>query len=93
MFGEDVVGTIAGPADRGLDAGHRVLGREVWTPARMMDEPGVPNGPPLMERVLQGVEDEADMRCPARPPAHASPRKSVDGEGHGDEADPAPPHT
>jgi len=53
-----------------------------------MDEPATLDGPPVMKRLLEGIENEAGMRRPARPPANDTPGKGVDDEGDIDEAGP-----
>ena len=43
-------------------------------------------GPPLVERLLQGVEHEARMGGAGDPPADDAPGEGVDHEGDVDEA-------
>lgn len=43
-------------------------------------------GTPLMEGLLESIEDEPGMRCPAHPPTDNPAREGVDDEGHIDEA-------
>src|SRR5271155_3273773 len=54
----------------------------------MMDEAAAAGGPSVMERLLESVQDEARMRCPAGSPADDPPRVGVDDEGDIDEAGP-----
>lgn len=43
------------------------------------------NGTPIMKCLLQGIEDEPGMCCPAHPPADDAASEGVDHEGHIDE--------
>ncbi len=54
----------------------------------MMNEPGAPNGPALVQGLLQRVEHEAGMGRARHPPAHDAARIGVDHESHIDEARP-----
>ena len=53
-----------------------------------MDEAGAAGWPSVVERLLQGVEDEVGVRRPACSPADDPPGVSVDDEGDIDEAGP-----
>ena len=44
--------------------------------------------PAFVNRLFQGIQDEAGMGCPADPPAHDIAGVDVDHEGHVDEAGP-----
>ena len=51
-----------------------------------MNETAALDGPAIMERLLQGIQDKTGV-CGARyPPANDPPGKGVDDEGHIDEA-------
>ena len=52
----------------------------------MMHETAAPGGPAVVQRLLQGIEDEAGVGCAGNPPADNAPGKGVDDEGHVDEA-------
>ena len=54
----------------------------------MMDEAAAVHWPPVMERLLQGVENEVGVRRPAGSPADDPSGVSVDDEGDIDEAGP-----
>src|SRR5271155_6232152 len=54
----------------------------------MMDEAAAAGGPSVMERLLESVQDEARMRCPAGSPADDPPGVGVDHERDVDEAGP-----
>lgn len=89
-FGEGVVVTIADASDRRLDAsfcqplgipdGH-VLNAAI----RVMHEAAAVSRTPIMKCLLQRIEDEACMCCPARPPADDATSEDVDDKGHVDE--------
>ena len=71
-LGESVVVGVADAADRRLDAGLSqalgVLDRDVLAaPVAVMDEAAAMDRPPVMERLLQGIQHEAGMRGPAEP--------------------------
>lgn len=53
-----------------------------------MDEASTMDRPPIMDRLFQGIQHEAGMRCPADPPAHDIAGEHVDYEGDVDEACP-----
>jgi hypothetical protein len=44
--------------------------------------------PAFVNRLFQGIQDEAGMGCPADPPAHDIAGVDVDHEGHVDKAGP-----
>ena len=54
----------------------------------MMDEAGAAGRPSVMERLLQGVENEVGVRRPAGSPADDPSSVGVDDEGDIDEAGP-----
>ena len=93
-FGEGIVITVADTSDRRLDAsfcqslgipnGH-VLNAAIG----VMHEAAAMSGTPIMKCLLQRIEDEACMCCPARPPADNAACKGIDDEGHVDEALPS----
>jgi hypothetical protein len=51
-----------------------------------MDEAAAAQRAPVVQRLFQGVEDEAGMRRPRHPPADNTAGESVDDEGDVDEA-------
>jgi hypothetical protein len=51
----------------------------------IVDEPAAMDGPSTMKRVVQCIEDEARMGCPAHPPTYNAACKGIDYEGHVDE--------
>ena len=68
-FGESIVIGVADAADGGLDASlSQALGvfdRDVLAaPVTVMDEAGARRRPPLMEGLLQGIQNEPGMRGP-----------------------------
>lgn len=92
-LGEGVVIAVAYAAHRRLDAGLRqalgVLDRKILTAAiAVMDQAAAVDGATVMDRLLQGVEDEGGMGRPADAPAHDVAGVDVDYEGHIDEARP-----
>ena len=54
----------------------------------VVDEAGAAHRLPGMQRLLQGIEDEARFRAPRHPPADDAPGIGVDDEGDVDEARP-----
>ncbi|ESZ67976.1 hypothetical protein X726_32530 [Mesorhizobium sp. L103C105A0] len=54
----------------------------------VMDEPASPHGPPIIESLFQGIENEGCMRRPAHPPADDPTGIGVDDKGDIDEARP-----
>src|SRR4249920_3800120 len=59
-----------------------------WAAAiAVMDEVAA-DWPAFVDRLFQGIQDEAGMGCPADPPAHDIAGVDVDHEGHVDEAGP-----
>src|SRR5215218_7120980 len=46
----------------------------------MINEPGAPNGPALVQGLLEGIEHEAGVSRARHPPAHDAPRIGVDHE-------------
>lgn len=54
----------------------------------MVDQAAAMDGAPVMERLFQGIENEAGMGGPARPPADDATGIGVDDEGDIDEAGP-----
>ena len=65
-FSESIVIAVANSSDGGLDARLRqslgiANGHVLHTPIGMVDEPTAMDGPPIMKRLVQGIEDEARM--------------------------------
>jgi hypothetical protein len=92
-LGEGIVVAVADAADRRLDARRGaplgVFDRKVLhTAITMMDEAAAPDGPALVQGLLQRVQDEAGVRRAGDTPADNTPRKGVDEEGDIDEAGP-----
>ncbi len=90
-LGERVVVAVADAADRGLDAGlGEALGvadRDVLHAAvAVVDEAAALHGAAVVQRLLQGIEDEAGMGRARYPPADDAPGEGVDDEGDVDEA-------
>jgi len=86
-FGQRIVVAVTDTSDGGLDAclgqSLGIFDREVLDAAiAVVDETAAMNGTPIMERLLQRVEDEACMRRPAHPPADDAAGEGVDDEGH-----------
>src|SRR5512134_2726642 len=54
----------------------------------MVDEAGSPDGLPVMESLLEGIEPEAGVGCARHPPADDAADRGVDHEGDADEARP-----
>ncbi len=54
----------------------------------MVDQTAAMDGTPVMKRLFQGIENEASMGGPARPPADDATGIGVDDEGDIDEACP-----
>ena len=85
-FGERVVIAVADSADGWFDASLNqafgVFDRDILAAAvTVMDEPAAMDGPALVQGLLQRIEDEAGMGCPADPPADDPPGEGVDDEG------------
>ena len=51
----------------------------------VVHEAGAQNRPPVVQPLLEGIEDEACMGCPGHPPADDPPREGVNDEGDVDE--------
>ncbi|TCP99706.1 hypothetical protein C8J34_1413 [Rhizobium sp. PP-F2F-G36] len=51
---------------------------------RVMHKAATMSGTPIMKSLLQGIEDKASMRRPARPPSNDATSKDVDDKGHVD---------
>ncbi len=66
----------------------RPLESALAAPVAMVHEPTAMDGPPVMEGLLERVEHEAGMSCPADPPAHDPSRVGIDHEGDVNEAGP-----
>lgn len=52
----------------------------------MVDEPAAMDGPPIVKRLVQSIEDETRVCRPARSPADDAAGKGVDDESDVDEA-------
>lgn len=52
----------------------------------MGNEASTPNRPAVVERLLQGLEDDARLSRAGHPPADATSGIGIDHEGHGDKA-------
>lgn len=90
-FGESIVAAIAKTSDRGFD--HcicqplRIADLHLLNaPVRVVDEAATMNWTPIMKRLLQDIENESRMRCPADAPTDDTPGERVDDEGDMDEA-------
>jgi hypothetical protein len=57
-------------------------------PIAVMDQAAPMNGAPIVERLFQGIENEARMRRPACPPADDAAGIGINDKGHVDEAGP-----
>jgi hypothetical protein len=89
-LGQSVVVAVADTADRRLDTGLGqalgVLDRHVLRPTVAMTDQAAPIGrAAIVERLFQGIEDEAGMGDPAGPPAYDPPSTGIDDEGDVDE--------
>src|SRR3954452_14001700 len=73
---------IATPSTKVL---RRPLETALAAPVAMMDEAAL-CGTAVVQRLLQGIEDEVRMRRPRHPPADDPAGEDVDDEGHVDEA-------
>jgi len=85
-FGERVVIAVADAPDRGLDAGFGeafgIYDRDILAATvAVMDEAAFPYRPPVVQRLLERVEDESRVRGAAHPPADDPPGEDVDDEG------------
>ena len=81
-LGQSVVVTVADAADRRLDAGLGealgVLDRHVLRPAvAMMNQAATVNGPTIVKRLLESIQDEASVRRPTGAPADDPPGRRV----------------
>ncbi len=90
-FGEGAVVAVANTADRGLDARLRQPygmsnGYILRAAVGMMNQPATFDGPPIMKRSVEGIEDEACMRRPACPPTEDTAGEGIDYKGYVDEA-------
>ncbi len=93
-FGESVVVTVADASNGRLDACLRqpfgILDRYVLnTPVGVVDETTAMDWPPVMECLVQGIEDETRMSGSARPPADDAAGERVDHESDVNEALPS----
>ncbi|GAA5665306.1 hypothetical protein Brsp07_03811 [Brucella sp. NBRC 14130] len=89
-FGEGVVVTVADASDGRLDSSFCqslgiANGHVLNAPVRVMHEAAAMSGTPIMKSLLQGIEDKACMRRPARPPSNDATSEDVDDKGHVDE--------
>src|SRR3984885_1802796 len=85
-FGESIVVRVADATHRGLDAGLRQAlgvsdGDVLAASIAVVHEPASLHKPPIMESLLQSVQDEAGMRRPAHPPADDPAGIGVDDKG------------
>ena len=84
-FSESIVIAVANASDGGLDSRFRqslgiANGDVLHAPIGMVDEPTAMDGPPIMKRLVQGIEDEARMGGPACPPTDNAACKGIDDE-------------
>lgn len=68
-FGESIVIAVANTSDGGLDARLRqsvgiANGHVLHAPVGMVDEATAMDGPSIMKRLVQGIEDETRMGGP-----------------------------
>ena len=92
-FGQGVVIAVANTADRRLDTrlgeAFGILNRDVLAAAvAVVDQSAAMDWPPIVDRLLEGVEHKAGMCRPAHPPAHDIAGVDVDHEGHLDKPGP-----
>ena len=92
-FGEGIVVAVTDAADRRLDARRGkplgILDRDVLhTAITVVDEAAAPDGPALVQGLLQRVQHEAGMSRAGDTPADDTPRKDVDDKGDIDETGP-----
>jgi hypothetical protein len=92
-LGQGVVIAVADTPDRWLDPdlGQTlgILDRDILAAAvAVMDEATTMNGPPIMDRLFQGIEHEAGVCRSADPPAHDIAGVDIDYEGYINEAGP-----
>src|SRR4029079_10688776 len=92
-FREGIVVTIADAADRPLDAcfpeALGILDRDVLAASvAVMHEPAAMRRLPVMEGLLERIDDEARVVCSCGPPADNAPRIGVYDEGDIDKAGP-----
>jgi hypothetical protein len=52
----------------------------------MMNQPAAMDGPPIMKRLVEGIEHKARMGSPACPPTDDTASEGIDDESHVDEA-------
>src|SRR3954453_10795661 len=92
-FGEGVIVAITDAANRRLDTRRGkplgILDRDVLhTAIAVMDEAAAPDGPALVQGLLQRVQHEAGVSRAGDTPADDAPCKGVDDEGDIDETGP-----
>src|SRR4051812_16727666 len=92
-FGEGIVVAVTDAADRRLDARRGkplgIFDRKMLHPAiTVMDEAAAPDGPALVQGLLQRVPHKAGVRRAGDTPADDTPRKDVDDAGDIDKTGP-----
>ena len=90
-FGESIVVTIADASDRRLDARLRqpfgkANGHVLRAAVGMMNQPATFDGPPIMQCLVESIEDESRVRRSTGPPADDAAGEGIDDKGHVDEA-------
>ena len=89
-LGQRIVVGIADASDRGFDAD---LGKPLGladadilrTPIAMVDQPSPLRGPPVMQRLFEGIEHKTGFGRARHPPTDDPPRESIDDESDIDE--------
>ena len=92
-FGEGIVIAVPDAANRRLDARRGkplgIFDRKILHPAiTVMDEAAAPDGPALVQSLLQRVQHKAGVSRAGDTPADDTPRKDVDDKGDIDETGP-----
>jgi hypothetical protein len=93
-FGESVVITVADTPDRRLDASFRqpfgiANGHILRSAVGMMNQPATMDGPPIMQCLVEGIENEARMGSPACSPTDDAASEGIDHERDVNEALPS----
>ncbi len=89
-FVESIAITVADATDGRLDSRLRqplvILDRRIAAAIGMVDEPAMLDGPPIMKRLVECIENETRMGSPARPPTDDAASEGIDHERDVNEA-------